>query len=190
MSAALPESGLFLTREEYYLWCDKQPRGRFERIDGQIVAMAAERGAHLRVKSQVFLELRRAIVAAGVDCQALPDGAAVPTGNNDFEPDALVNCGSPMGDDEIVAPNPVVVVEVISPSTQTVDLMQKLAGYFQVPSIVHYLIVHPTRRIVVHHRRTADGIATAIIPEGTLALDPPGITVLVDNFYTDTSAAP
>ena len=65
MSAALPAPDRPLTREEYYRWCDAQPSGRFERIDGRIAAMAPERGAHLRVKGQVFLELRRAVAAAG-----------------------------------------------------------------------------------------------------------------------------
>ena len=183
MSVSLPEKDLVLTREEYRRWCALQPRGRFERIDGRVVAMSAERVTHVRVKGLVFVELRRAIGEAGVACEALTDGVTVETGNNDYEPDALVNCGTPIGDDEVAAPNPVVVVEVLSPGTASVDTGGKLAGYFTVSSIAHYLIVHPTRRSVVHHRRIGERIETAIVSGGALAMDPPGITVLIDGFY-------
>ncbi len=43
----------------------------------------------------------------------------------------------------MTAPNPVVVVEVLSPSTRGIDTTVKLAGYFLVPSLKHYLIVEP-----------------------------------------------
>ena len=49
--------------------------------------------AHLRVKGVVYKALNRVVTLAGIGCQALPDGATVETGDNDYEPDALVNCG-------------------------------------------------------------------------------------------------
>ena len=184
MSVALASgTGGILSREEFRRWCAQRPSGRYERIDGRIVAMAPERGAHLRVKAAVWLALRNALRTAGIPCQALPDGATVETGDSDYEPDALVNCGPPMADDAIAAPNPVIVVEVLSPGTAAVDTGGKLADYFQVPSVAHYLIVHATRRIVTHHRRTADGIDTRVIVNGAIVLDPPGITITVEDIY-------
>jgi hypothetical protein len=38
------------------------------------------------------------VADAGVHCQVLPDGATVETGDSDYEPHALVNCGEPMAD--------------------------------------------------------------------------------------------
>ena len=185
MSSATSEMDRYWTREEYRSWCDQQTSGRFERIDGRIVRMAAERGAHLRVKLAAVLALRRAVAVAGVPCQALPDGAAVETGDSDYEPDALVNCGNRMPDDEVAAPNPVVVVEVISPGTKSVDTGRKLEGYFQVPSIAHYLIVDPIRRFVIHHRRADDEIATRILKDGPVAMHPPGITITVEELWEE-----
>jgi Uma2 family endonuclease len=185
VSIALAIPDRVLTREEYYLWCAAQPSGRFERIDGRIVTMAPERVGHVRAKLRVVLELRRAIAAAGIACEALTDGVAVTTGESDYQPDATVNCGTSVSDEETAAPNPVVVVEVLSPSTASADTSAKLIGYFRVSSIVHYLIVHPTRRTVIHHRRAGERIDTAILSAGQIALDPPGIAVLIDNFYTD-----
>ncbi len=127
------------SRDEYRAWCAAQGRGRYERVDGRIVAMAPERGAHLRVKGAVYRALERAVAAAGVDCQALPDGATVETGESDYEPDALVHCGPPMADDAIAAPRLLVVVEVLSPGTAATDPGAKLVDYFAVPSVLHYL---------------------------------------------------
>ena len=171
------------TRDEYRRWCEAQPRGRFERVDGRIVAMAPERGAHLRMKGAAYKALDRAVAVTGVRCQALPDGATVETGDSDFEPDALVNWGEPMADDAIAAPNPVVVVEVLSPGTSSTDTIGKLAAYFRVPSVAHYLVIHPTRRMVTHHRRAGAGIETVTIVNGPIELSPPGLVITVEDLY-------
>jgi Uma2 family endonuclease len=183
MSHSQAETERRYSREEYRRWCEAQPKGRYERVDGLIVAMAPERGAHVRVKGEIYIALKRAIGAAGVPCQALPDGATVETGDSDYEPDAMVNRGVAMADDAIAAPNPVVVVEVLSPGTASTDTGAKLAGYFLVPSIAHYLIVHPTRRTVIHHRRSGDGIETRVIANGPIAMEPPGIVITAEEIY-------
>lgn len=171
------------SREEYRRWCEAQPSGRYERVEGRIVAMAPARGAHLRAKARVYMALHRAVAAAGVACRALPDGATVETGDSDYEPDAVVNCGAPMADDAVAAPNPVVIVEVLSPGTRATDTGGKLADYLQVPSVAHYLIVHPTRRTVTHHRRAGDRIETRVASGGAIEMDPPGIVITVDEIY-------
>ncbi len=45
----------YYSREEFRQWCEAQTKGRYERVDGFIVAMAPERGAHLRVKGAVLV---------------------------------------------------------------------------------------------------------------------------------------
>ncbi len=183
MNTPLLVPNQYYTREEYRRWCEAQARGRFERVDGRIVAMAPKRIAHARVKGAAYIALKRAIAASDFDCQALPDGVTVEIGDCDYEPDALVNCGPPMADEAIAAPNPVIVVEVLSPGTSSTDTGAKLADYFRVPSIMHYLIIHPTRRSVTHHRRAGDRIETLVIVNGPIPLDPPGLVITVDELY-------
>ena len=73
-------------------------------------------------------------------------------------------------------PAPVIIVEVASPSTKGVDAGVKLEGYFRLPSVVHYLIIDPDRRVIIHHKRQPDGsLGTHIVTAGPLRLDPPGI---------------
>lgn len=173
-----------MSRREFLEWAEAQPRGRFERVEGEVIAMAPERWIHARLKAQIWEALKRGIKQAGVQCEAAPDGMTVEIDDDtDYEPDALVNCGPPIPDDAIAAPNPVVIVEVLSPGTASVDTGAKLAGYFRLASVQHYLLVRPTRREVVHHRRVADGILTQILHEGAILLDPPGIRLTLDEIY-------
>lgn len=178
---------LRMSREEFRHWAMAQPRGRFERVAGEVVAMAPERLAHLRVKMRVWRALDRAVRAAGLDCEAIGDGLTVEIGNEtDYGPDALINCGARLDGDEVAAPNPVVIVEVLSPSTRSVDTGAKLADYFQVASVRHYLVVRADRPSVVHHRRRDDGgIETQILAQGRIGLDPPGFSVAMEEFYAD-----
>jgi Uma2 family endonuclease len=93
-----------------------------------------------------------------------------------FEPDALVRCGTPLDDDAIEMADPLIVVEVVSPSSVSRDSGSKLEGYFRLASVRHYLIVTTRNRAVIHHQRDdAGGITTCIIRDGPIRLDPPGI---------------
>jgi Uma2 family endonuclease len=81
-----------------------------------------ERIQHVRVKARVWAALDRAIASAGVDCEALSDGVTIEVDDDtDYEPDAIVNCGPCASPDAIAATNPVIVVEVLSPATQSID---------------------------------------------------------------------
>ena len=88
-----------------------------------------------------------------------------------------------MADDAIAAPYPVIIVEVLSPGTTSTDTGGKLADYFRLPSVAHYLIVHPIRRVVTHHCRTGAGIDTRIVFSGLISMDPPGIVITTDEIY-------
>jgi Uma2 family endonuclease len=174
-----------LSREAYRQWALTQSRGRFERIDGVVVAMAPERRSHAKRKARAWQALDRAIEAAGLPCQAYPDGMTIEVEDSDYEPDAVLRCGEPLPDDGIDIPDPVIVVEVLSPSTRDNDLTRKLADYFKLPTLHHYLIIFPDQQQVIHHRRAegANAIATRLVTSGEIKLDPPGLTITVEELY-------
>jgi Uma2 family endonuclease len=173
-----------MTREEFRAWVATQPRGRYERVDGYVVVMSAERTRHAMVKARVFQEFDRALVEAGSNCVAMPDGMTVEVDpETDYQPDTVVSCGGALDMDALNAAAPIIVVEVTSPGTRGVDTGAKLSGYLRVPSIHHYLIVSATRREVVHNRRSGNGFDVRVLTGGPLVLDPPGITVNIGNFY-------
>jgi len=164
-----------MSHTEFLAWAINQP-GKWELIDGVPVAMSPERVGHSNTKYRVTRALEIAIAKAGVPCRFLIDGVLVPIdANRSFQPDALVYCGPAAADDALEITNPIIVVEVLSPSTALRDLRDKLAGYFLVPSIMHYLIVDPDKGLVIHHRRTDTAIETRIATSGAINLDPPGL---------------
>ena len=174
-----------MTVEEFCAWADAAPRGRFELAEGQPVAMAPERTAHVEAKAPAWLALRNAIRSAGLDCCAYVDGLAVRVdATTAYQPDALVNGGEPPARDALVAPNAVIVVEVTSPSTSRVDALDKFVAYLRVPSIHHHVKVDTVKRVVVHHQRVKpDVISSSIFGSGALTLDPPGITIEVEDLF-------
>lgn len=167
-----------LSRAEFHDWVEARGSGRFERVAGEPVAMAPERWVHARLKARIWRAFDRELRAAGLDCEAAPDGLTVEIGEEvDYEPDALINCGTPLADDATAAPNPVVTVEVLSPRTQALDAGGKLADYFKLASVRHYLLVRPLQRDLIHHRRDGERIETRIVAAGSVRLDPPGISL-------------
>ena len=164
-----------MTREDYRAWASQQPSHRFERIEGVVVAMAPERAAHNRRKGSARDALRAAVQRAGLPCEVFADGMTIEVGDSDYEPDAAM-----------AVPDPLVIVEVLSPNTSGVDRGLKLRDYFRVPSLQHYLIVWPETPRIVRHSRTPGGdIATKVFASGEIALDPPGIAVPFADFYAD-----
>lgn len=174
-----------MTVAQFLAWSDRQPTGRYELQDGEVVAMAPEALRHVRAKGEVFLALRNAIRTAGVACEAFMDGVGIPIDDRTlYIPDASVNCGEPLDDQAQTLPAPVIVVEVVSPSSERRDAIQKFAGYFRLPSVQHYLLVDAAARMVMHHRKQPDGAArTSIQGSGPLTFDPPGITIQVEDLF-------
>ena len=184
---ALPKARMNV--DEYLAWAEGHP-GRYELYDGIVYAMSPEGAGQAKVKFAVQTAIATGILAAeirarGLPCHMLPDGMTVRVeARTAFEPDALVYCGSKVAPSSVEIPNPVILVEVLSPSTRHIDASKKLAGYFRLPSVAHYLIVDPTEPLILHHTRgTDDTILTHIVREGAIKLDPPGLELKLAEVY-------
>ena len=178
-----------MTADEFFAWAETwEDTERYELIDGVPVRMQAEKISHAERKASAWLALRTALQSAGLaDCRAFPDGVSVRVGERTVrEPDAVVHCG-PYDADKMFAPNPIVVVEILSPSTARTDFERKLIDYFAVPSMLHYLIVLGDEGRVIHHRRrSAETVIETIIlgREAVIDLSPPGFSVTVEELLT------
>ena len=180
--SALPKTKM--NADEFLAWAEGHEE-RLELHDGAVVAMSPERVTHNVTKGQVFRALWSAVERAGAPCRVYTEGLGVRVGaGNVFEPDALVACGHLPPGDALEITAPVIVVEVLSPSTAAIDHGLKLTGYFSLPSLAHYLILDPERRVVIHHKRgQGDIIETRILSEGVVRCDPPGIETRVAEMF-------
>jgi Uma2 family endonuclease len=180
MLAAKPNP---LTVDEFLIWAAERPE-RVELFDGVPVAMSPERVVHGRTKYQVATAFTAGIRDAGLGCEAVVDSAAVRIdAHNSYQPDLMVYCGERAPGSAVLIDNPGIVVEVLSPGNAMKDLRDEFLGYFRVPSVHHYLIVDPDKRLVIHHARGDDAVATRIVTGGAILLDPPGLSVAVEEMF-------
>lgn len=102
-------------------------------------------------------------------------------------PDVSVVCGRPSlheGTTDVVD-NPVVIVEVLSPGTESFDRAEKFEGYRTIPTLQHYLMLSSAEEHVEHYERTGDGAWTLreFRRGETVALTSPDLTLRVDELY-------
>jgi Uma2 family endonuclease len=173
-----------MTVDEFLVWAEGR-QGRWELYNGVPYKTPAERTRHFKVKFAVQLALLNAIGKASVPCHMLGDGVGVRISKHVmYEPDALVYSGPELPGDALEVPNPVVVVEVLSPPTRRLDETVKRDDYFTLPSVHHYLIVDPEGPPVVHYCRQADAtILRAEVSDGKLTLAPPGLELRVAELF-------
>jgi len=174
-----------MTVDEYLDWAIGRP-GRYELFQGEVFAMSPETVGHLKAKGAVYLALGAGIRQKGLPCHVLPDGATIRIDEHTaYEPDATVYCDEELPPTAIEVPNPVIVLEVLSPSTRRIDVSTKLAGYFRLPSLAHYIIIDLKQRVIIHHARsTGEAILTRIIHDGSITLDPPGLELAVSDIFS------
>ncbi len=162
--------------EEFRVWQERQPEV-WEFIDGVPKLMAPGSKAHTVIKGNAYALLKEAL--RGTDCRALVEGATVEVHGSSLIPDIVVTC-APLDFSTPRVDEPLIIVEILSPSNQNDDMGRKLSLYLEIPSLRHYVVIHQDRRQVVHHQRRDDlgGVfLTNIAPADPLRLDPPGIEI-------------
>ena len=111
-----------MTVQEFLAWAAAQPRGRYELVRGEVVAMAPERARHNLVKAAVFRALSDAVARAALPCTVFTDGMTVVIDNeHSREPDAAVQCNITTDSNSTILEAPLIVVEVASPSSERDD---------------------------------------------------------------------
>ena len=187
MSHPVREDQLPRSVAEFHAWHARQPE-RWEYVGGVPRLMAPASMNHGLIKKNITTAFDVAL--GDGPCVALPDGVQVEAEDLVAQPDAVITC-APVDHATPVVREPIVIVEVLSPSSQADDTIHKLAAYTQLPSLRHYLVVWQDRRRVLHMRRTAESEPwqTTIIGDGAIRLDPPGLELAVARIYRRTSLA-
>ncbi|MBX3570334.1 MAG: Uma2 family endonuclease [Rhizobiaceae bacterium] len=176
------------TASQFLDWSAGQSE-RYELEGGLIIEMASEQAKHALAKHAAAKALENGVQASGLDWTVFPDGMSVVVDDGHVRlPDAAIQCG-PVDLEAVVLDNPVVLVEVVSPSSVNRDETYKLIEYFQVPSVEHYLMISPDQQLVVHFKRAADRkkVETQFLKDGMIELAPPGFSVSVKDLMGSRS---
>jgi Uma2 family endonuclease len=129
--------------EEEYLVIDRAAEMRSEFLEGEMIAMSGGSMRHARLQGKIYGELYNAL--RGTDCEAFGSDfrVRVSPGRMYTYPDVIVVCGKPLLVDERqdILLNPMVILKVLSPSTEHYDRGVKFQYYRGIESLSDYILV-------------------------------------------------
>lgn len=140
---------------EDYLAGEEISSVRYEYVYGEVYAMAGTSDNHNRIVGSLYAALLNHL--RNSPCEPFMGDIKVRVSPNVYYyPDVLVSCEQ-NPESPYFRNQPVLIVEVVSPSTQEIDRREKLLFYQQMPSVREYVVVEQRRMLVEIHRRQADG---------------------------------
>lgn len=182
--------------EAEYLAMERASTSRHELWNGEVYAMTGGTLTH----AALAMNMGAALIAALGDreCLVLSADAKVhvPLTRAFVYPDVTVVCGEVESFDEQrdVLRNPLLVVEVLSESTERFDRGEKFAGYRSIPSMIDYVLVsQDDRRIEVYTRQSSSGWMLQTYEDetgGAVSLPSIGVTVALGAIYRATARVP
>lgn len=182
----------YYSLEEYFA-LEHADDARYEYWDGEIFCMSGGTKEHGTVSSNVHYRLRRNL--EGGPCFAFTADTAIrtPTLKPYRYPDASAGCGDLKyekirGVDALI--NPVLIVEVLSPTTSRRDRSDKFKAYQVIESFKEYLLISQDIPHVRHYVRQSDGEWTAedvTDLNAVLKLDSIGCTLSMLDIYQDVT---
>jgi len=181
-----------LTVAEFLDWAAATP-GRWQLRDGVPLAMAPPSDTHGMIQGELRQRLTEHFRATGRPCRATLGAGVVPRVRADrsiLVPDIAVTCAGPASG--YTVPDPVVLVEVLSPSNEN-DSRANVWAYTSMPSVQEVLMVYSTAIGGELLRRQADGTWPAVpdmlATDAVLELRSVGFAALLRELYRDTLLA-
>jgi Uma2 family endonuclease len=182
-SAAIP----FVSREAY-LEADRKAEFRSEYVDGVVYAMSGGSHTHARLIARAGAVLEGLLVDGNCGTSVSDLRLRIGRRNAYVYPDVMVICGEPEYDEGAtdIVKNPVLVAEVLSPSTESWDRGGKFARYQTVESLREYVLISQDERRVEWFTKLPDGdwrYAVAEGPGAVCRLTALGVTLPLDELY-------
>src|SRR5690349_13138651 len=118
-----------MTLDEFLGWEREQPE-RYEFADGVVTMMTGGSAAHVTIAINLALALRNALRGSG--CRPFTSDMRVIANGTVRYPDISVIC-HPIDDTENRVTEPIIVIEVLSPSTARIDRGRRKTDYFATP---------------------------------------------------------
>jgi Uma2 family endonuclease len=165
--SAEPTETLLLTWPEYVKFEEVYEGRRHDLVRGRVRLMAGGSERHDLTTQAIYDQLRPAL--RGGPCHVFIQNRRIRTGEaTGFYPDLLVRCGA--AGDRLFETDARLVVEVLSPSNDSQDRLERLYAYRGLPGIQMIVFVDEARRIVTVHERTDAGWSEAQLSAQTLRL--------------------
>lgn len=178
---------------EEYLALEEQSEVRHEFFEGEIFAMAGADISHNLIGINFVSAFKQAL--RGKPCRAMMEGVqlAVQEGRHYTYPDVMISCDAADQQAKRIIKAPVLLIEILSPSTSEYDRGRKFNQYKQLPSLQHYLLVSQTSWLVEWYRREPGNIwsfTPLVEADDALVIPDLNINLTVAEIYEGTNVAP
>ena len=146
-----------MTPSEFLAW-DSTVAERHEYVNGEIFAMAGAEDRHVTVCGNAYMALRQHL--RGTPCRTFMSDMKlhVASANSYFYPDVMVTCSEADQASSHIKAAPVLLIEVLSPSTAAYDRGEKFAHYRRLESLQEYVLVDIDTRRTDLYRKGADAM--------------------------------
>ncbi len=174
-----------------YLAFEEASETKHEYVNGEVYAMAGGSPEHGRLASKLTHLLGLALGGRPCETYSSDVRIRIEATKRSAYPDLSIVCGqlqtSPVDKDAVI--NPSVLVEVLSPSTETTDRIEKWAHYRRIPSLQAYVLVSQSeQRIEAYRRDGTRWIYEEAGPGETLRIGGIEVDVAVDALYASAVA--
>jgi len=192
--STLPKT--YITPEQY-LEIERAAESKSEYYQGEMFAMSGAQLPHNLIVANTVRDLGQQLRTR--DCTVCPSDLRVfiPATGLYTYPDAVVFCSQPKFQDSELDTllNPILLVEVLSPTTEAYDRGRKFEHYQSIESFQQYLLIASDRMHVdLFTRRTGGGwlLQSADKPEESIELTSIGCRLLLADLYekVDLTASP
>ncbi|HZF55644.1 MAG TPA: Uma2 family endonuclease [Polyangiaceae bacterium] len=174
------------TAQEYLAW-ERQQRTRHEFFRGEVFAMDGATREHKLLVANITAELRNAVRKKPCEMYPLDMRVKVPAAGLYAYPDVSVICGEPEFEDGAsdTLLNPLVLIEVLSDSSERYDRGKKFESYRSIPSLMDYVLVAQDHVLVEHFRRGEGGtwVLRELRAGGRVELSGPECGLEVNEIY-------
>jgi Uma2 family endonuclease len=175
-----------MTLDEFLVW-ERRQELRYEFDGFEPVAMTGGTLNHAAIADNAVDALRRLLRPS---CRVFRGEVKVVVDGRVRYPDVVVTC-SPIDGQSDILPNPVVVFEVLSPSTAVVDRLTKNAEYAATPSILRYVMLEQVRiGATVFAREGANWVGTVLLDHAVLAMPEIGVELKLRDLYAGIELPP
>ena len=187
MARARPTPPEPWTVEEFLAW-EREQEERYEYIGGVIRMMVGGTLDHNTIAGNVFSGLRTQL--RGGPCRAFMEAVKVVSAGATMYPDVVATCAPGSGQSDVV-PEPEVVVEVLSRSTQGFDRGPKLDAYQQILSLKQYVLIAQDEIRVSVYQREEGGWLYRVLqePDASLGFAVAGAAMSLAEIYEGSTAA-
>ena len=183
MSAIQPRA---MSLSDFLDWEDKQPL-RYEFDGFRPIAMTGGSAPHAAIQANLAVSIRGRL--RGKPCQFYGSDLKIQTAGRIRYPDGFVVC-TPLPVSTKIVHDPVVIFEVLSPSTASTDVVTKNDEYRATPSVMRYVILAQDRiGGTMIERVGADWISNVLDADSILRMPEIGVEVAVAELYIDVSLA-